>query len=83
MEYIKDVAFSLMLALACTILASILIARKEYILGVVSGLLQKAETAVQGSGMSAEKKALFIAQLEAMANRRREGWAVSCGNKKI
>ncbi|MFB0920783.1 MAG: hypothetical protein QMB62_07875 [Oscillospiraceae bacterium] len=66
MEYIKDIALALILAIGCAILANILKSRKEYILGIVSGLVQKAEAAVQGSGMGAEKKALVLAQLEAM-----------------
>ncbi len=66
MEYIKDIALALILALACAIMANVLKTRKEYILSLVSDLVQKVESAVQGSGMGSEKKALVIAQLEAM-----------------
>jgi len=66
MEYIKEILIMLLLALGCMLLAGVLKARKQYILGLVSNLVQKVEKSVQGSGMGAEKKRLVIAQLEAM-----------------
>ncbi len=66
MEYIKEILIALLLALGCMIAAGVLKAQKQYILGLVSSLVQKVEAAVQGSGMGAEKKRLVIAQLEAM-----------------
>ena len=66
MEYIKEILTMLVLAVGCMILAGILKTRKQYILGLVSNLVQKAEKSVQGSNMGAEKKRLVIAQLEAM-----------------
>lgn len=65
MEFIKDILIALLLALGCAIAAGVLKTRKQYILGLVSSLVQKAEAAVQGSGMGMEKKRLVIAQLEA------------------
>lgn len=66
MEYIREIAIMLLLAFGCMLFAGILKARKQYILGLVSNLVQKVEKSVQGSGMGEEKKRLVIAQLEAM-----------------
>jgi len=49
----------------CAILATVLAARKQAILALIADLVQRAEQAVQGSGMGAEKKKVVIAQLEA------------------
>ena len=65
-ETIKDVGEVLILAMLCWAAAYLLKARKQKILLTVTDLIQKAETAVQGSKMGAEKKALVIAQLQAM-----------------
>jgi len=65
-EIIKDILIALILAGVCGIGAYILKVRKQDILALVTDLVQKAETAVTGSGMGAEKKAKVIAQLEAM-----------------
>lgn len=65
MEYVKEILVALLLALGCMLAAGVLKARKQYILGLVSSLVQKVEASVQGSGMGAEKKRLVIAQLEA------------------
>lgn len=66
MEHFQEIALAFILALGCMILAGILKERKQYILGLVSDLVQKTETAVQGSGMGAEKKRIVLMQLESM-----------------
>lgn len=53
------------LALGCFILALLLKTNRDRILQITTDLINKAEDAVQGSGMGAEKKALVMAQLEA------------------
>jgi len=63
----------LVLAGMCAILATVLTARKQAILALVQDLVQRAEKAVDGSGMGAEKKKLVIAQLEA-AGVRMTAW---------
>lgn len=63
---IKDVGEVLILAMLCWAAAYLLKAQKQKIITTVADLVQKAETAVQGSKMGAEKKALVIAQLQAM-----------------
>lgn len=65
-EVIKDILTALIFAGVCAIGAYILKMRKQEILSIVTDLIQKAETAVTGSGMGAEKKAKVVAQLEAM-----------------
>ena len=52
-------------ALACFILAILVKDNRQHVLQYTAELIQKAETAVQGSGMGHEKKALVIAQLQA------------------
>jgi len=66
MENFKEILLALTFALVCMLLANVLKERKQYILSLVSNLVQKVETSIQGSGMGAEKKRLVIAQLEAM-----------------
>ena len=63
----------LVLAGMCAILATALTARKQAILALVQDLVQRAEKAVDGSSMGAEKKKLVIAQLEA-AGVRMTAW---------
>ena len=63
----------LVLAGICAILATALTARKQAILALVQDLVQRAEKAVDGSSMGAEKKKLVIAQLEA-AGVRMTAW---------
>lgn len=65
-EVIKDILTALIFAGVCAIGAYILKMRKQEILSIVTDLIQKAESAVTGSGMGEEKKAKVIAQLEAM-----------------
>lgn len=64
-EQIIEIIAWLVLAGMCAILATVLAARKQAILALIADLVQRAEQAVQGSGMGAEKKKVVIAQLEA------------------
>jgi len=66
LEVLKDIALALILAGVCAIGAYILKTRKQQILTITADLVQKVESAVQGSGLGAEKKAKVVAQLEAM-----------------
>ena len=52
-------------ALACFILAILLKSHRQFVLQYATDLINKAEGAIQGSGMGADKKALVIAQLQA------------------
>lgn len=52
-------------ALACFILAVLLKGNRQAVLQYATDLINRAETAIQGSGMGADKKALVIAQLQA------------------
>ena len=72
-EQIIEIIAWLVLAGICAILATILSARKQAILALVQDLVQRAEKAVDGSGMGDEKKKLVIAQLEA-AGVRMTAW---------
>ena len=56
-------------ALICYMLAIVINGNRQRLLQYATDLIQKAETAVQGSGMGEEKKALVIAQLEAAGIR--------------
>ena len=52
-------------ALACFILAIQLKSHRQFVLQYATDLINKAESAIRGSGMGADKKALVIAQLQA------------------
>lgn len=65
MEYIMDLIQTGLFALACLVLAALLKEKRDRILQYTAELINRAEAAVQGSGMGAEKKMLVIAQLEA------------------
>ena len=52
-------------ALACFILAVLVRGNRQAVLQFATDLINKAEGAIQGSGMGADKKALVIAQLQA------------------
>ena len=65
-DVIKEILTALIFAGVCAIGAYILKLRKQELLATVTDLIQKAENAITGSGMGAEKKAKVIAQLEAM-----------------
>lgn len=56
-------------ALLCFVLAYVLKIYKGRILQYTTDLVNRAEAAVQGSGMGAEKKAMVLAQLEAAGIR--------------
>ena len=56
-------------ALACFILAIVVKGNRQAVLRFATDLINKAELAVQGSGMGADKKALVIAQLQAAGIR--------------
>lgn len=68
-ETLKDIATALILAGVCAVGAWLLRARRQAVLALTADLIQKAEQAVNGSGLGAEKKALVIAQLQAMGVR--------------
>lgn len=72
-EQIIEIIAWLVLAGVCAILATVLSARKQAILALVQNLVQRAEKAVDGSGMGDEKKKLVITQLEA-AGVRMTAW---------
>ena len=80
MDYITDILLMLILAGLCSIGAYLLRTRKAQILATLTEIIQKVEEAVQGSGMGAQKKALVLAQLEAMGIKV-EAWmsqAIDC-----
>mgnify|MGYP003298683201 CR=1 FL=1 len=52
-------------ALTCFILAVLVRGNRQAVLQFATDLINKAEVAIQGSGMGADKKALVIAQLQA------------------
>lgn len=64
MNYMEIVSTGI-LALGCIILALLLRDHKAAVLQYAAQLIQSAESAIQGSGMGATKKALVIAQLRA------------------
>lgn len=66
LETMKEIALTLVLAGVCGIVAYLAKSNKQRVLQVVTDLVQKAESTIQGSGMGAEKKAKVVAQLEAM-----------------
>ena len=66
LETLKDIVIALTFALACYLAGYVLKLKKQQILAITQELIQKAEKSVNGSGMGVEKKALVVAQLEAM-----------------
>lgn len=66
---IINIIATLALAGIFAIIAELLALKKQSILATVHSLVQHAEQTVQGSSMGAEKKALVVAQLEAMGIR--------------
>ena len=84
----KDFVQILALAMLVYIAATSLRMYKQNLLEMVSGLVNRAEEAIQGSGMGAEKKAIVIAQLEAagirlflLSNSRKPGRAKNFAEK--
>ena len=65
MDNFMEIMQFAILALGCFILALLLKTNRGRILQLTTDLINRAEDAVQGSGMGAEKKALVMAQLEA------------------
>lgn len=61
-----EIILYLVAALALGIFAQLLASQRQKIKEAVTGLVQRAEDAVQGSKMGQVKKARVIAQLEAM-----------------
>lgn len=80
MDAIKEILLAFVLALLCAVLAAVLKDRKAWILAQLAELVQRAETAVQGSGMGAEKKRIVIAQLEAMGVQVRAWMSTAIDN---
>jgi hypothetical protein len=64
-EHIIEIVEMLLLAGVAAILAVVIKAKKETLLALVQSYIKRAEVAVQGSGMGAEKKKLVISWLEA------------------
>lgn len=52
-------------ALVCFVLAIVVKTSRQAVLRYATQLINQAESAIQGSGMGAEKKALVIAQMQA------------------
>ncbi|MCI2105489.1 MAG: hypothetical protein LKK00_02035 [Intestinimonas sp.] len=65
METIQNFILFLVFAVGCGTLAWLVKTNKQRVLSLTEELIQKAESAVQGSGLGEKKKALVIAQLEA------------------
>jgi uncharacterized protein YcaQ len=65
METIQNLILTLIFAVGCGTLAWLVKTNKQRVLAYTEELVQKAENAVQGSGLGEKKKALVIAQLEA------------------
>lgn len=65
-EKLEVLIMALLMAGVCGIAGYLLREKKAEILKTISDLVQKAEDAVEGSGMGEEKKKLVVAQLEAM-----------------
>lgn len=72
MENIIAIVETGLFALACLILATLLKDKRDRILQYTAELINRAEDAVQGSGMGEAKKALVIAQLKAAGIRVNE-----------
>ena len=62
---IQSLLLSAIIAILCGLGGYILRTNKKGVLALISDLVQKAEAAVQGSGLGAEKKAWVITQLQA------------------
>jgi len=68
-DYIIELLELLIVAGVCALIAVTLKAKKQNILALVQSYIKKAEIAVQGTGMGAEKKKLVCAWLEAAGVR--------------
>ena len=65
LENLQNLALTLILAILCGTVGWLVRTNKQRILAEAALLIQKAESAIQGSGLGAEKKALVVAQLAA------------------
>lgn len=68
-KILEELLLTAVLATICGLLAAVLRANKQRILTYTTELIQRAEVAVQGSGMGEAKKKLVVAQLEAAGIR--------------
>jgi hypothetical protein len=66
---VQTLLISLIIAILCALGAFILKTNKKNILASISDLVQKAEKAVEGTGLGAEKKRWVITQLEAAGTK--------------
>lgn len=57
---------ALVIAFLCAVFSRVLRAKKQKLLSLVTTLVQQAEQTVEGSKMGAAKKALVVAQLQAL-----------------
>lgn len=62
---VQSLLLSAIIAILCGLGAYILQSNKKGVLALISDLVQKAEAAVQGSGLGQEKKKWVITQLQA------------------
>lgn len=73
METIKEILLALVAAMVCGIGSYLLRQYKQNILTMIADLVQKAEEAVQGSGMGAEKKPLSWFSSKRRVSKLRHG----------
>lgn len=66
LQTIEGILITALCGLACYFGAKIIKNNKQNLINTITTLVQNAETAIQGTGMGAEKKAKVIATLEAM-----------------
>jgi len=79
-NYIIELLELLIVTGVCALIAVTLKTKKQNILALVQSYIKKAETAVQGSGMGAEKKKLVCAWLEAAGVRVTAGLSAAIDN---
>lgn len=78
--YIIELLELLIVAGVCALIAVTLKTKKQNILALAQGYIKKAETAVQGSGMGAEKKKLVCAWLETAGVKVNAGLSTAIDN---
>lgn len=64
MEQLQNIVLTVILAVLCSAIAWMIKANKQRILAYTEELIQRAENAVQGSGLGTQKKAMVVARLE-------------------
>lgn len=79
-DYVIELLELLIVAGVCALIAVTLKAKKQNILALVQSYIKKAETAVQGTGMGAEKKKLVCAWLEAAGVKVTAGLSAAIDN---